>query len=101
MSHSEDDDTSGYELHLIGGLVESKTTLDKHLQLGWLDAKTRRLVVGFQLYTPATDSVTVVRVRMETCCGFLYMINTDVSKSFSRTISDVNTERFCSLKHQI
>lgn len=76
---------TGYELHLTGGLLKCISTLDEHIKFNWLDMKTRRLVVEFQIYTPNTDSVTVVKIKMTTSCGLLYKINTDVSEMLSKT----------------
>jgi hypothetical protein len=80
------DDAAGYHLYLGGGFIKSKTKLDEHLKLKWVDAKTRRLYVDFQMFTPDADLVTVMEIRMTTNCGFLYAINTDVSIMFSITI---------------
>lgn len=74
-----DDTLAGYELYLTGGLVESKSMIEQYLKSKWLDAKTRRLNMQFQIYTPDTDLVTMVEIRMSTDCGFLYMISTAVS----------------------
>lgn len=73
---------TGYELHLTGGLLNCVSKLDEHLKLDWLDTMTRRLYVEFQIYTPNTDSVTVVKIRMNTDCGLLYEINTNVNMIF-------------------
>lgn len=69
-----------YELRLAGGPMETRSTLDKHLQSGWLDAGTWRLYVDFQTYTPHTDSMTVVQVLVTTECGLRYTVSADVSK---------------------
>lgn len=75
-----DDNLIDYELHLTGGLVESKSTIDQYLKSKWLDAKTRCLHVLFQMYIPDTDMVTVVEIHMTTDSGILYKISTDVSR---------------------
>lgn len=79
-SSAADAETTGYELRLSGGPMESRSTLDEHLRSGWLDAGTRRLYVDFQMYTPDTDSVTVVQVLVASECGLLYTVGADVSK---------------------
>lgn len=71
-------DDSGYKLNLTGGLVKSKFVADEYLKSKkWLDPRTRRLFVEFQMYTPNTDSVTVVEARMSTECGLYYTISRD------------------------
>lgn len=89
VERSENDQvvtSAGYELNLPGGLIESRSTLDKHLKSGWLDSMTRRLYVSFQMYNPNTDSVTVVEIRVTTECGIFYTISADVSINYSVSI---------------
>lgn len=73
----------GYELHLTGGFVESKSIVDEYLQLGWLDSRTKCFNVEFQMYTPDTDSVTIAKIRVTSEFGIFHAISTDVSKFFS------------------
>lgn len=80
------DDTADYKLYLTGGLVESKAKLDEHLKMKWVDTKTRRLCVDFQVFTPDAELVTAVEIRMTTDYGLSYVINTDVSKLFPFTL---------------
>lgn len=83
---TDDDDSTGYKLHLTGGLINSMLTLDEHLKLRWLDTRTRHLYVEFQIHTPNTDSVAMVKICMTTECGLLYTISkTGVSITFSNT----------------
>ncbi|VVC36593.1 Polycystin cation channel, PKD1/PKD2 [Cinara cedri] len=74
----EKNNAEGYGLYLTDRFVESKWTLDEHLGSKWLDTRTRSLSVQFQIYTPNTDTVTVVKIRAKTGCGLLYAITIDL-----------------------
>jgi hypothetical protein len=73
------DDEAGYELHVTGGLINGKLTIDEHMKQNWLDARVRRFYVRFQIYTPGVDLITVVEIRVKTYCGLMYTIIADVS----------------------
>ncbi|XP_050063461.1 uncharacterized protein LOC126552720 isoform X6 [Aphis gossypii] len=72
------DDDSGYELHVTGGLINGKLTIDEYAKQKWLDARVRRFYVRFQIYTPDVDLITVIEIRVSTGCGLTYTIITDV-----------------------
>lgn len=47
-------------------------TLNYQLNNGWLDKRTRRLVVEFTTYSPHMDVITVFIFKFETALGLIY-----------------------------
>ncbi|KAF0751894.1 Uncharacterized protein FWK35_00023182 [Aphis craccivora] len=90
------DDDSGYELHVAGGLINGKLTIDEYAKQKWLDARVRRFYVRFQIYTPDVDLITVIEIRMSTGCGLTYTIITDVVQTVpaSSVIAEWDTFAF-------
>lgn len=65
-------------LDLTGGLVEYKKKLNTYLNNGWLDNRTRNLVVEFQTYTPNVDCITMFKIQFQTTSGLVYIVNNAV-----------------------
>jgi len=80
VSGFPDTETSGFILDLNGGLFNYKQSLNAHLKNGWLDNRTKNLVVEFQTYSPNTDSTTVVKIKFFTTSGLTYSIDKEVLK---------------------
>lgn len=70
-----DTENSGFILDLTGELPDYKNDLNAHLENGWLDGKTRSLVIEFQTHSPNTDSTTLFKIKFETISGLMFTIN--------------------------
>lgn len=71
-------DNSGFILDLIDGKSEYKSSLVKHLDNGWLDSRTRNLVVEFKTYTPNVDCITAFKIQFQTTTGLIYTVDSMV-----------------------
>ncbi|VVC44104.1 Polycystin cation channel, PKD1/PKD2 [Cinara cedri] len=77
---------SGFMLDLTGELSEYRKKLNTHLENGWLDNRTRNLVVEFQTYTPNIDCITVFKIQFQTTSGLLFTVNNVVYSIPSNSI---------------
>ncbi|XP_025191851.1 LOW QUALITY PROTEIN: polycystic kidney disease and receptor for egg jelly-related protein [Melanaphis sacchari] len=73
-----DTKNSGFILDLTGQLSEYKQKINTHLENGWLDNRTRSLVIEFHTYTPGIDCITVFKIKFQTLSGLLYTIHSEV-----------------------
>lgn len=71
-------ENSGFILDLTGQLSEYKKTINAHLEKGWLDNRTRNLVIEFHTYTPNIDCITVFKIKFQTLSGLLYTVHSEV-----------------------
>lgn len=69
---------SGFVLDLTGQLSEYKQKINTHLENGWLDNRTRSLVIEFHTYTPGIDCITVFKIKFQTLSGLMYTIHSEV-----------------------
>jgi hypothetical protein len=75
-----DTKNSGFILDLTGQLSDYKKKINTHLENGWLDNKTRILIIEFHTYTPSIDCITVFKIKFQTLSGLLYTIHSEVCK---------------------
>uniref|UniRef100_A0A2S2P2K4 Polycystin domain-containing protein n=1 Tax=Schizaphis graminum TaxID=13262 RepID=A0A2S2P2K4_SCHGA len=68
----------GFILDLTGQLSDYKKKINTHIENGWLDNKTRNLIIEFHTYTPSVDCITVFKIKFQTLSGLLYTIHSEV-----------------------
>lgn len=68
----------GYVLDLTGGRAMYVKTLNYQLNHGWLDKRTRRLVVEFTTYSPHMDVISVFVITFESTLGLLFNVKSVV-----------------------